>query len=117
MSGLTTHALDLVSGGPAAGMRIEFHVGEGAAYRLVKTLVTNGEGRTDTPFLEAAEMAVGRYQFVFHLGNYFARRGVALATPPFFDRVPMRLAIAAPREHYHVPILVAPWGYTCYRGS
>ena len=117
MRGLSTHALDISAGEPAAGMTIAFYKHEGGGYRLAKTLVTNAEGRTDELFLDAASMAIGRYQFVFHVGDYFASRGIALEMPRFFDRVPVRFAIASPHEHYHVPILVAPWGYTAYRGS
>jgi hydroxyisourate hydrolase len=117
MGGLSTHALDLTTGGPAVGMRVAFFAHRDGDYRHVKTLVTNAEGRTDELFLDAATMAVGRYQLVFHMGDYFAFRGVPLATPRFLDRVPVRFAIAAPAEHYHVPLLVAPWGYTTYRGS
>jgi 5-hydroxyisourate hydrolase len=117
MSGLSTHALDLVFGGPAVGMQVAFYRRGEGSYRLVKTLRTNAEGRTDEPVLDAAEMAVGRYQFVFHVGDYFVHRGLQLPSPPFFDRVPVRFAIADPGSHYHVPILVAPWGYSTYRGS
>ena len=117
MSGLTTHTLDLLSGGPAAGMRVAFYAEVDGSYRLRMRVATNAEGRTDAPLLDAAAMAVGRYQLVFHMGEYFAARGVALPSPRFFDQVVVRFAIADAREHYHVPILVAPWGYTTYRGT
>lgn len=115
--GLTTHALDLALGGPAAGMRVDFLVRDGSVYRLTRTLFTNAQGRTDEPFLEGAAMRVGRYQLIFHVGDYFARLGGTPANSRFFDRVPVRFGIARPGEHYHVPLLVAPCGYTIYRGS
>src|SRR5262245_43100293 len=112
MGGLSTHVLDLASGAPAAGMRIDFAVRDGEQYRHVKTVLTNREGRTDELFLDAAQMAVGRYRFVFHAGDYLAARGLALPAIRFLDHIPVQFGIARPHEHYHVPLLIAPWGYT-----
>lgn len=118
MARLTTHVLDLVAGGGAAGMTVElFALEESGATRRIATRVTDGTGRTDAPFLDGEAMRVGRYQFVFHVGDYFAARGVALPTPRFIDRVPVRFAIASPDENCHVPLAVAPSGYSAYRGS
>jgi 5-hydroxyisourate hydrolase len=117
MGALTTHVLDLVHGGAATGVRVDLARLEGGAYRPMKTLVTNATGRTDAPLLAGAAMAAGRYELVFHIGDYFAARGVALAAPRFIDRVPVRFAIASPEAAYHVPLLAAPWGYSTYRGS
>ncbi|MBM3573247.1 MAG: hydroxyisourate hydrolase [Alphaproteobacteria bacterium] len=117
MAGLTTHALDIMHGRGAAGMRVDFSVRDGDSYRQIGSLVTNADGRTDRPFLDLSAMRVDRYQLLFHVGDYFRALGVALADPPFFDRVPVRFAIADIQEHYHVPLLVAPWGYSTYRGS
>jgi len=60
---------------------------------------------------------IGRYELTFAVGAYFARRGVALADPPFLDIVPIRFAVAEAEVHYHVPLLVTPWSYSTYRGS
>ena len=117
MSGLTTHALDLLTGGPAAGLRVVFYAEVDSSYRLRMSVTTNAEGRTDAALLEAEAMAVGRYQLVFHMGDYFAAKGVTLPSPRFFDQAIVRFAIADARQHYHVPILMAPWGYTTYRGT
>lgn len=117
MTGLTTHVLDIMHGRPAADVRIDLGAHDGAAYRLVKTLRTNANGRTDQPFLDAAALVSGQYELLFHIGDYFAALGVALPSPRFFDVVPIRFGIAAPTSHYHVPLLVAPWGYQTYRGS
>jgi 5-hydroxyisourate hydrolase len=54
---------------------------------------------------------------VFHAGDYYRDAGIELADPPFLDRVVIRFAIASPEQHYHVPLLLAPYGYTTYRGS
>jgi 5-hydroxyisourate hydrolase len=85
--------------------------------RLVKTVRTNADGRTDGPLLAGEEFAPGGYELVFAVAAYFAAQGVATATPPFLDRVPVRFGIAEAEGHYHVPLLTSPWAYSTYRGS
>ena len=116
--GLTTHVLDTARGRPAAGLQLELAVIEpGGGARVLKTVATNAEGRTEEPLLAEGEMKRGRYQITFHVGPYFAAAGMALADPPFLDQVPVRFAIAYVDAHYHVPLLVSPFGYVTYRGS
>ena len=118
MTGLTTHILDTANGRPAAGVSVELYaLGQDGQRMLLKTAVTNADGRADSPMLGPREIAVGRYELVFHVGDYFARMGNKVADPPFLQQVPVQFAIAEPDAHYHVPLLVAPWGYTTYRGS
>jgi 5-hydroxyisourate hydrolase len=113
---LSTHALDLMTGRPAAGLRIELRrISPEPA--LLKTVVTNADGRTDAPLLGASEMLAGVYQLEFQVAEYFASRGVALPNIPFIDVVPVRFGIADPSASYHVPLLVTPWAYNTYRGS
>jgi len=113
---LSTHVLDLTAGRPAAGLRISLRrVSPDPA--PLKTVVTNADGRTDQPLLAAAELAVGTYELEFHVGEYFAARGVPVSTPPFLDVVPVRFGVADPSASYHVPLLVTPWAYNTYRGS
>jgi len=112
---LSTHVLDLTTGRPAAGLRIELHRhAPGAAPALLKTVVTNADGRTDSPLLNADEITVGGFELIFDVAAYFVSRGVA---SPFLDRVPIRFAIADATVGYHVPLLVTPWAYSTYRGS
>ena len=116
MGQLTTHVLDLAMGVPGAGMTVSlFRLQD--ERRLITTIRTNADGRPDGPLLEGAEFKPGRYELVFAAGAYFAGRGVGLPDPPFFDDVVVRFAVAAPDQHYHVPLLVSPFGYTTYRGS
>ena len=98
-------------------MRLELvAIGAGSA-RVVATLRTNAQGRTDAPLLDGTAMIAGEYEIVFHVGEYFRREGVDVGTPAFLERVPVRFSIARPDEHYHVPLLCTPWSYATYRGS
>jgi len=118
LAGLTTHVLDIGQGAPAGAMRVELYelAGDGAR-NLVADVATNADGRTDKPLIAANEARRGRFELVFHAGDYFRSQGAKLADPPFLDRVPIRFAIADPSAHYHVPLLVSPWSYSTYRGS
>jgi 5-hydroxyisourate hydrolase len=113
---LSTHVLDLAAGRPAEGMRIELRrVTPNPG--VVKTVMTNADGRADAPLFGPAEMAAGTYQLEFHVGEYFAAKGAAPSKAPFLDVVPVRFGIADPSASYHVPLLVTPWAYSTYRGS
>jgi 5-hydroxyisourate hydrolase len=115
---LTTHVLDTALGRPAAGLAISLHAIEGErARRLLKAVTTNADGRCDAPLLAGAEMLAGVYELSFHVAPYFAGRGVGLGDPPFLDVVPIRFGLADVNAHYHVPLLIAPYGYSTYRGS
>lgn len=114
MGRLTTHVLDTASGKPAAGVRVELRR-DGDPVVLAQA-TTNADGRLDKPLLEGAAFKSGCYELIFHVGDYFRAGGVALADPPFLDVVPLRFAVADD-AHYHVPLLVSPYGYSTYRGS
>jgi 5-hydroxyisourate hydrolase len=115
---LTTHVLDTMRGRPGAGVRIVLNAIDpsGAVRRIVST-ATNADGRTDAPLLAGDTMRAGRYELVFHVGDYFRGTGAGGAEPPFLDTVPVRFAIADAAANYHVPLLASPWSYTTYRGS
>jgi len=114
---LSTHVLDTASGRPAEGIRVVLRELGSSAEGLLKDTVTNADGRTDEPLIAGAPLRIGRYEIAFHVGAYFASRGIAAADPPFLDVVPIRFSIAEPEGHYHVPLLVSPWSYSTYRGS
>jgi hydroxyisourate hydrolase len=140
---LTTHVLDTAQGRPAANLAItlwrlgpDAPGGElklrgrefagtpllrldayGGSRILVKEVRTNADGRTDAPLLADGAFQVGQYELIFAVGEYFAAQGLALPTPAFLDRVPVRFGIGEPDGHYHVPLLVSPWAYSTYRGS
>ena len=115
MGRLTTHVLDTAQGRPGAGVRVELFDANDRR-RPVASARTNQDGRCDAPLLEGAAFRTGRWELVFHVGEYFAAAGLPAADPPFLDQVTVRFAIAAD-AHYHVPLLVSPWSYTTYRGS
>lgn len=116
MGRLTTHVLDTHGGHPASGLRVELFADGGSAAPLV-TAVTNADGRCDAPLLQGDALRAGRYELRFHVGAYFAARGLALPDPPFLDVVRVAFGVADPAAHYHVPLLVSPWSYSTYRGS
>jgi 5-hydroxyisourate hydrolase len=117
LAGITTHVLDVTSGRPAAGVRLElYELAGGSDRKLVSDVVTNADGRTDKPLMSADQARPGYFEIVFHAGDYFRRRA-ELADPPFLDIIPIRFGVADPQAHYHVPLLVSPWSYSTYRGS
>ena len=108
---LSTHVLDTARGRPAAGVSIELARLEHGGRAVLRTAVTNADGRTDAPLLGPGELEVGTYELVFGVGAYFAPE------PAFYDAVSVRFVVEAPDEHHHVPLLVSPWAYSTYRGS
>ena len=116
MGRLTTHVLDTAQGRPGAGIKIDlYRIGTGRE-RLAQA-TTNADGRCDRPLLEGDGLKAGAYELVFHVGPYFAGNGIALPEPRFLDEVVIRFGVARPDEHYHVPLLLSPYGYSTYRGS
>jgi 5-hydroxyisourate hydrolase len=112
---LTTHVLDTMHGTPAAGMRIDLLVMHGDHSHEVVTIETNADGRADEPLLGEGRWGLGTFELRFHVGPYFAKFGSATGEP-FLEVVPVRFVISQD-VHYHVPLLVSPYGYSTYRGS
>jgi 5-hydroxyisourate hydrolase len=113
---LTTHVLDTALGRPAVGLKIEL-LALDPTERLLKIVTTNADGRVDHSLLADAELYAGRYELRFFAGDYLRRMGVKLSDPAFLDVIPVRFGIAEPQSHYHVPLLLSPFGYSTYRGS
>ena len=117
MGQLTTHVLDISAGLPAGGLRIDLHAllpGEAA---LVTSVTTGADGRVPKPLLAGADFRAGRYTLTFYVASYFRGRGVVLPDPAFIEEAVIRIGIAHPDQHYHVPLLIAPWSYSVYRGG
>ena len=113
---LTTHVLDTARGCPAEGLKIELYRIEGETRTKLKTLVTNDDGRTGEQILPAAEFATGEYELIFHAGAYLDACGTPPEEPRFLNIVPIRFGMSE-ASHYHVPLLLSPFGYSTYRGS
>jgi 5-hydroxyisourate hydrolase len=118
MSGLTTHVLDTALGQPAKGVMIDvFRISE-EVREYLRTVHTNADGRIDGgPILDGESFRKGTYELVFHVGAYLRFHGHKLTDPPFLDIVPIRFGVGDPTAHYHVPLLISPFGYSTYRGS
>jgi len=113
---LTTHVLDTARGCPAEGLKIELFRIEDAGRVLLRTLETNGDGRTDRQILPKDEFATGTYELVFHVGDYLMACNTPPESPRFLDVIPIRFGMSE-ASHYHVPLLLSPFGYSTYRGS
>jgi 5-hydroxyisourate hydrolase len=103
---LTTHVLDTSRGQPAAGMKISlFRDG-----KLIRTAVTNRDGRIDGPLVSGEEFGAGNWRLEFSVSEFFG-------SSAFLDVVPVAFNVDDSGRDYHVPLLVSPWAYSTYRGS
>ena len=114
---LTTHVLDTARGLPARGLTIRLYRIDGEARVQLFRDVTNGDGRTDTPLLTGDRFRVGTYEILFEVGPYLDAWARDAKPARFLDDVPVRFTISDMSRHYHVPLLLSPFGYTTYRGS
>lgn len=115
MTNLTTHILDTSKGKPAEGMNIKlFKLVEGNLIKLAD-VYTNSDGRLDSNLLQKNNN-LGVYELHFFAGDYFDKEKVTLPKVKFLDEVIIRFGISD-NEHYHVPLLISPYGYSTYRGS
>ena len=117
MGKLSTHVLDITQGKPAAGVKVALYAVGAQGRTLIKTDVTNADGRCSAPLLEGETMKAGKYELVFGAGDYFASQGVELPEPRFIDEVTIAFGVAGAEQNYHVPLVVSPWAYSTYRGS
>jgi 5-hydroxyisourate hydrolase len=114
---LTTHVLDTATGRPAAGLRIALYHVTGTGHLKIAETQTNADGRTDRPILPPESFTPGIYELVFFAGDYLERTGGATGAIKFLDLIPIRFGMDDPEAHYHVPLLLSPYGYSTYRGS
>ncbi|WGW05972.1 hydroxyisourate hydrolase [Tropicibacter oceani] len=114
---LTTHVLDTARGCPAPGIRIALYRVTGNSHKKIAETVTNADGRTDAPILPADAFRTGTYELVFFAGDYLRDTGQAQGDTLFLDQIPIRFGMSDPQAHYHVPLLLSPYGMSTYRGS
>ena len=115
---LTTHVLDTARGCPAEGIKIDlFKIT--AKYDFVKIASgeTNNDGRLSKAILSGNEFLKGKYQITFYAKEYFRLYFKDLSENSFLEEIPIRFTISNFMEHYHVPLLLSPFGYSTYRGS
>jgi 5-hydroxyisourate hydrolase len=110
---ITTHILDLSTGKPAVGVRVVLAVVSDGRRTTVASGVTDNDGRLRDLVPGSTALDGGVYELTFETGAYFTARGV----PPFHPRVSVAFEVTDPGQHYHVPLLISPYGYTTYRGS
>ena len=113
---LSTHVLDTARGCPAEGIRIALYSVSGNSHRKIAEAVTNADGRTDAPILPEDKFKTGSYELIFFAGDYLRAQGLAGGETLFLDQIPIRFGMSED-AHYHVPLLLSPYGYSTYRGS
>ena len=116
MTKLTTHVLDIYSGKPGKGIKVDLFFLKGENKEKINTIVLNNDGRSDQPLVENDKFKSGKYELVFYIGDYI-KSIVENNELPFLDDVVIRFGISNNKESYHVPLLVSPWSYSTYRGS
>jgi 5-hydroxyisourate hydrolase len=115
-AGISIHVVDVSRGVVASGMRIEVYAAA-PERRLLCSGAINPKGVLDDPVLMSNAMQAGYLEVLFHVADYYRSAGVALPAIPFLDVVTYRFAIGDTRQHYHLPMKVTPWGYSCFRGG
>ena len=114
MSAITTHVLDTSRGVPAAGVAVLLEMLEASgAWHPIGRGSTDTDGRLRTLMPDGEPLQVGVYRLTFNTVQYFEE----LDLPTFYPRVVIEFETAAGERHYHVPLLLSPFGYTTYRGS
>ena len=116
MTKLTTHVLDVYSGKPGKGIKVDLYYVENNKKEKLNSAILNNDGRTDKALIEGANFKEGKYELVFFVGDYF-KKITETSKIPFLDDVIIKFGISNATQHYHVPLLVSPWSYSTYRGS
>ena len=116
MTKLTTHVLDVFSGRPGKGIKVELFFINGDNREKINSITLNDDGRSDKPLVEKDKFKNGKYELIFYIGDYF-KTITKLDQLQFLDDVVVRFGISNNNENYHVPLLVSPWSYSTYRGS
>jgi len=117
MTKLTTHVLDVYSGKPGKGIKVDLYYYENDNQKnKINSIILNNDGRSDKALIEGVDFKEGKYELIFFVGDYF-KKITEISKIPFLDDVVVKFGISNIEEHYHVPLLVSPWSYSTYRGS
>jgi 5-hydroxyisourate hydrolase len=117
IGGISIHVVDVSRGLIATGMRVEVYRCEAAARTLLCKGAVGPKGVLDEPALMNESVGTGYYEAVFHVADWYRAAGVALPALPFLDVVTYRFAVGDLAAHYHLPMKLTPWGYSCFRGG
>jgi 5-hydroxyisourate hydrolase len=112
MSPITTHVLDTSRGRPAAGFQVELQIKSGESWKTLGTGLTDANGRCNG-LLGEGLIEKGTYRLIFNAGGYYRE----LHLDSFYSEIPIVFEVAQADAHYHVPLLISPFGYSTYRGS
>ncbi|MDC0216274.1 hydroxyisourate hydrolase [Candidatus Pelagibacter sp.] len=117
MTKLTTHVLDVYSGKPGKGIKVDvYYYNETNKREKINNIILNNDGRASKPLVEGDKFKEGKYEIIFFVGEYF-KKLTDIPKVPFLDDVVIKFGVSDAKEHYHVPLLVSPWSYSTYRGS
>jgi 5-hydroxyisourate hydrolase len=112
MNGISTHILDTATGRPAQGVRVTAErLSSDGNFVPAGEGITDGNGRIPQLLGSDAAFQAGAYRLTFHVGDYFGDNGA------FYSEISVQFLVRDPSTHYHVPLLLSPYGYTTYRGS
>jgi 5-hydroxyisourate hydrolase len=115
MGQITLHVLDTARGRPAAGLPLSLFRSGSVDRTELGSWHTNADGRCDTPLLSGHALVTASYEIVFDIGAWRQREGSG--DPGFYDLISIRFRVTDPAAHYHIPLLLSPYGYSTYRGS
>jgi 5-hydroxyisourate hydrolase len=117
MTKLTTHVLDVYSGKPGKGIKVElYYYPEANKKEKINSIILNHDGRADKPLVEGINFKEGKYEIIFFIGEYF-KNLTDIPKIPFLDDVVLKFGVSNAKEKYHIPLIVSPWSYSTYKGS
>ena len=110
---VSTHVLDTAKGRPAAGILVALKrtLTQGRSWDSIGSGITDLNGRIGNLLAASETLQAGTYELIFHVGDYFEDR------EHFHPEIAIQFLVRDPAAHYHVPLLLSPYGYTTYRGS
>ena len=117
MTKLTTHVLDIYSGKPGAGIKVDVYYYDKENHKSkINSIILNSDGRSSKPLIEGNNFKTGKYELIFFVGAYF-QKITDLPKTLFLDDIAIKFGVSDSNQNYHVPLLVSPWSYSTYRGS
>ena len=117
MTSLTTHVLNTSNGKPASNLHIELIFYQGTKKINCGKFITNADGRIDQPLLSGKDFKLGTYDIIFHVRDYLLENKLVDSEYNFYNKIRINFTISNINHHYHIPLLLSPYGYSTYRGS